>query len=257
MNARGFALVTGASQGLGKSFARTLAARSHNVALAARSKDKLEQFAEELRAAHDVSVAAFVCDLSLPSAAQHLVEQINARGLSINLLVNNAGFGLRGEFRALPLERQLEMIRLHCEAATELTYLLLPPMLERKRGGVINVSSVAGLQPVPFAALYSATKAFLTNFSLSLAEELRPHNIAVVTLCPGRLRSDERPTPKQDRKFWDVQQDYGEVIEEALKSLKTGGGLVTPGAANKFALFAQRFIPRQAIPKIVSKLSRS
>ena len=182
MASTAYALVTGASQGLGKFFARALAARKQNLILVARTRDKLERLASELKASHNILAETLACDLAAPSAGLQLAGQLRERELSIELLVNNAGFGLRGEFLKLTLERQLEMIRLHDSSAVELTYELLPPMIGRGRGGVVNVSSMAGFQPIPYAALYSATKAFLTTFSMALREELRPTGIKVAEM---------------------------------------------------------------------------
>jgi short-subunit dehydrogenase len=253
-----YALVTGASQGLGKFFARALAARKQNLILVARSKEKLEALASELRASHSVLAEPLICDLAAPSAGQHLASQLREREFSTGLLVNNAGFGLRGEFRSLPLEGQLEMIRLHNSAVVELTFELLAPMVERGRGGIINVSSMAGFQPIPYAALYSATKSFLTTFSMALREEVRNTGVRVVTLCPGRLRADpEEAEGREPReKVPGGEQGHEEVVAETLKKLDAGGGLVIPGWVNRLTVAGQRLIPPNAVPKIVARMSK-
>src|SRR5258707_903750 len=183
----GYALITGASRGLGMAFARALAQRHCNLVLVARSPEPLRAFADELRRANPVSVVAIQVDLSTAGACQILAEQLSRGGIPIELLVNNAGFGLRGEFRANSLPRQLEMLRLNNQAIVELTYSLLPGMLERGQKGIINISSTAGFQPIPYATQFSATKAFLTTFSLALEQELRSIGVSIVTVCPGRL----------------------------------------------------------------------
>ncbi|HEX8068695.1 MAG TPA: SDR family oxidoreductase [Pyrinomonadaceae bacterium] len=253
-----YALVTGASSGLGKYFARALAARRHNLVLVARTGARLEARAQELRAAHAIEVEPLVCDLSTPGAVQQLTEQLRARGGEIDLLVNNAGFGLRGEFWTLPLERQLAMINLHNAAVVELTYALLPPMLAARRGALINVSSLAGFQPIPWAALYSATKAFLTTFSMALREELRPTGVRVVTVSPGRLRAD--PEAEADgpprQKVPGREQAHEEVVAATLAKLDGGGGLVIPGRMNRLTVRAQRLLPPNAVPKIVARMSK-
>ena len=259
MRQDGFALITGASRGLGMAFARALAERRRNLVLVARSPEPLQTFASELRRSHAVSVIAMPVDLSSPGAAQVTAEQVSKSGIAIDLLVNNAGFGLRGEFRDLSLARQLEMLRLNNQAIVELTYSLLPAMLERRQKGIINISSTAGFQPIPFASAYSATKAFLTTFSLALEQELRPAGVTVVTVCPGRLRKSEpagaAPRPRGD--WAGVYQSQEEVVLDALRVLESGGGLTVPGALNKFSVFVQRLIPRKLVPRMVAKMSRA
>ncbi|HEX8180124.1 MAG TPA: SDR family oxidoreductase [Pyrinomonadaceae bacterium] len=254
-----YALVTGASTGLGKFFARALAARKQNLILVARTQAKLEALADELRAAHGVTVAPLSFDLAAPRAGQELAAQLRARELAVELLVNNAGFGLRGKFWTLSLASQLEMLNLHNAAVVELTYELLPPMLAAERGGIINVSSLAGFQPIPFAALYSATKAFLTTFSMALREELRPTGVKVVTLCPGRLRADPEAAGDETKrqKVPGGEQGHAEVVKEALAKLDSGGGLVIPGRVNRWMMRGQRLIPPNAVPKIVARMSKS
>ena len=259
MKQDGFALITGASRGLGMAFARALAERHHNLVLVARSPEPLHAFASELRRSHAVSVIAAQADLSSCGAGQSLAEQLSSGGIPIDLLVNNAGFGLRGEFRDLSLPRQLEMLRLNNQAIVELTYSLLPGMLERRQKGIINISSTAGFQPIPFASAYSATKAFLTTFSLALEQELRASSVTVVTVCPGRLlKNQSGDSEQQVRGKWaGIYQSPEEVVEEALRVLASGGGLTVPGALNKFSVFVQRLIPRKLVPRMVAKMSRA
>src|SRR6266704_4871634 len=245
----GFALITGASRGLGMTFARALAQRHCNLVLVARSAEPLHAFANELRRTNPVSVVAIQVDLSTAGAGQILAEQLSSGGIPIELLVNNAGFGLRGEFRANSLPRQLEMLRLNNQAIVELTYSLLPGMLERGQKGIINISSTAGFQPDPYTSAYSATKAFLTTFSLALEQELRGAVVTVFTVCPGRRRKNENGhSHLPDRGKWaGIYQAPEEVAEDALRVLANGVGLTIPGALNKFSVFAQRLIPRRVI----------
>jgi short-subunit dehydrogenase len=254
----GFALITGASRGLGMAFARALAERQCNLVLVARSSEPLHAFANELRRSSPIAVIAIELDLSSPGAGQTLAEQLSRGDIPIDLLVNNAGFGLRGEFRDLSLPRQMEMLRLNNEAVVELTYNLLPGMLERRHKGIINISSTAGFQPIPFASAYSATKAFLTTFSLALEQELRSAGVTVVTVCPGRLRKAENGESERAPGKWAaIYQSPEQVVEEALRVLAKGGGLTVPGALNKFSVFAQRLIPRSLVPRLVAKMSRA
>ncbi len=245
-----FALITGGSGGIGECFARALARRGHNLALAARSEDRMRQLAAELAREHGIRVEVVPADLSVREAAQKLFTELNKRNLAINLLINNAGFGGRGEFWKVPLERQMAMIRLNINSLAELTYLLLPEMVERGEGGIINVSSTAGFQPMAYTATYSATKAFVTSFSMGLAEEVRPHGIRVVTLCPGGTRTNFFVAGNYGvHNLPGGMQEPEAVVEAALRALDNGGGLVVPRLLNKFSIFIQRFIPRETVAK--------
>ena len=252
---KGFALVTGASRGIGERFARALAARGTDLVLAARSKDALDHLARELSAAHGISVEPIEIDLAAEGAASTLADELSTRGLNVDLLVNNAGFGLRGRFWELPIERQIEMLRLNVEALVELTYRLLPAMIERGDGAVINVASLAGFQAVPYASAYAATKAFVTDFSMSLREEVRRHNVRVVTLCPGRTRV-KPPPDGRPQKLGFGESSPEQVVAAALRKLDKGGGLVVPGGTNGFALFMQRFFPRDLVARAAGALSK-
>ena len=254
-----YAVVTGASKGLGKYFARALAARKQNLVLVARSKDKLDALASELRDTHGVLAESVQIDLASAGAGLQLAQKLRENSFQTELLVNNAGVGERGEFLKLSLERQLQMIHLHNTAVVELTYQLLPAMIERGQGGIINVSSMAGFQPVPYAALYSATKSFLTTFSIALREELRKSGVKVVTVCPGRLRADTEDAEGQEnrQKVPGGEQRHEDVVDETLKKLDAGGGLVIPGRLNRLTVRGQRLMSLNAVPKIVARLSRS
>lgn len=254
----GFALITGASRGLGMAFARALAERHCNLVLVARSAEPLPALANELRRSRWVSVVAIQVDLSFPGAVQIPTEQLSNDKIPIDLLVNDAGFGLCGEFRGLSIRRQLQMLRLNNQAILELTYRLLPRLLERRQKGIINISSTAGFQPVPFASVYSTTKAFLTAFSLALEQELRSAGVSVVTVCPGRLRKERNGESEQRaRGKGGIYQSPDEVVEDALQVLADGGGLTVPGALNKFSVFAQRLIPRRLVPRLVAQFSKA
>jgi len=257
MNQAGYALVTGASSGIGECFVRALAARKWNLVLIARSGEKLSALANELASAHGIQAAPLPVDLSAPGAAGRLAATLQDRQLEIGLLVNNAGFGARGRFHRLSLDRQCEMLRLNVHALMELTHWLLPPMLEKRKGAVINVSSTASFQPVPFTAVYSASKAFVTNFSMSLAEELRPYGVSVVTLCPGGTQTNFfEASHYGTRKLPGGLQDPRQVVVEALKALDHGGGLVVPRLFNKFFLEIQRVVPRSWVPQFSARVFR-
>src|SRR5215831_17769101 len=220
MSQTSYALVTGASRGLGKYFARALAARGESLVLVARNKDRLDAVAGELQTAHDIHVETLSFDLAEPGAGQRLTDDLGARNVKIDLLVNNAGFGDQGEFFRLSLENQIEMIHLQTSTVVELTHKLLTPMIEQRRGGIINVSSMAGWQPIPYATIYSAAKSFLTTFSLALEAEVNRHGINVVTVCPGRLRADPESTSDEDRKkVPGGEQAHDDVVKETLEKL--------------------------------------
>jgi uncharacterized protein len=257
MKRKSFALISGASRGLGEAFARELAARKQNVILVARSKDKLECLARELRRSHSVAAEVLDSDVASPFGAAHLTQKLYDSDLQVDLLINNAGFGLRGEFQNLTLEQQRDMVRLNNLAVIELTYLLLPRLLQSSQSGIINVASTAGFQPMPYAALYGATKSFLISFSMALQEELRNQGVSVVTLCPGQIRVNS-PKPKNGfRKSGFLYQSPERVVHAALETLAGGGGTVIPGFLNKFSAFVQRLLPRRIVPKLVAKMSRS
>ena len=226
--------------------------------LVARSGEKLAVIADDLRAKNRVRVEVVVLDLAQPGAGSRLADELASRALHIDLLVNNAGFGDQKRFLDLSLERQIEMITLQNATIVELTHRLLPAMIERKHGGIINVSSMAGFQPIPYAAVYSATKAFLTTFSLALEAEMSAVGIRVVTICPGRLAvaAEDVDQTKERKKVPGGEQTHELVVTEALRKLENGGGLVIPGGVNKFAAFAERFVPRSKIARLITKISK-
>ncbi len=252
------ALITGASSGIGECFCRALAARGHNLLLVARSEDKLAALSSELSTAHGILAEPLAYDLSVGGVAARLAQHLRDRRFEIDLLVNNAGFGARGEFWKVSLDRQSEMLRLNICALMELTHFLVQPMIERRRGSIINVSSTASFQPVPYTATYAATKAFITSFSLSLAEELRPYGVDVVTLCPGGTRTNFfQASHYGPRKFPGGLQAPEEVVEAALKALDRGGGLVVPRVVNKLMVSVQRLVPRSWVVRITARLFRA
>ena len=252
-----YSLITGASSGIGECFARALARRRHNLVLTARSEGKLNHLAAELARDYEIKVEIIPADLSVRDSASQLVTILKERNLSINVLVNNAAFGARGEFWQLPLERQMAMVRLNINSLAELTYLVLPEMVERREGSIINVSSTVSFQPTAYTATYAATKAFVTSFSMGLAEEVRPHGIRVVTLCPGSTRTNFFEAGNFGvRDIPGGMQPPEEVVDAALQALDRGGGLVVPRLLNKSLVFVQRFIPRETVAKLAARIFR-
>src|SRR6478752_6589703 len=190
MSAPETVLVTGASSGIGRELARCFAADGCRLALVARSGGKLQSFAEELRKSRKLDVRTFVVDLAQVDAAFQLQKQLQVAGFKIDVLVNNAGFGAQGSFASLPLERQLDMLQVNVASLTGLTGLLLPEMLRRRRGGVLNVASTAAFQPGPYMAVYYASKAYVLSFSEALAEEMSGTGVTVPCLCPGPVKTN-------------------------------------------------------------------
>lgn len=253
-----YSLITGASSGIGECFARALAEQGRNVILVARSTGKLESLADELRAAHKILAEPIGMDLSEPGAGGRLAQLVGEHELAIDLLINNAGFGARGKFWELPLDKQSEMMRLQIEMLMELTFCLLPEMMERRQGGIINVSSMTAFQPIPYATVYAATKAFMNSFSMALREELKPYPMAVVTLCPGGTKTNFVNIGARHgrHRFPGGGQPPEEVVSDGLKQLERGGGLVVPRFVNKASVFAQRFIPRGTLAKLLATMSK-
>ena len=252
-----YALITGASSGIGECFASALAGRGHNLVLTARSEDKLSQLAADLVRQHPIQVEVIPADLSSRDAAPQLASTLKDKSLDVDLLVNNAAFGARGEFWKLPLDRQMAMVRLNINALAELTHLLLPAMVARGEGAIINVSSTVSFQPTAYTSTYAATKAYVSSFSMGLAEELRPHGIRVVTLCPGSTRTNFFEAGNYGvRNLPGGMQEPKEVVEEALRALDGGGGLVVPRLLNKSMIFVQRFCPREIVAKFAARIFR-
>jgi uncharacterized protein len=179
------ALITGASSGLGEIFARTLAARGCNLILTARSEAKLKELARHLADEFGISASVVAADLASPTGPQEVLAEIQGRSLTVDLLINNAGFGVFERFLDAPLKRQQEEIQVNVQAPIVLSYGLAPGMVSRKRGGIINVSSSAAFQPLAGANLYAASKAFILYFSEALAQELAETGVNVLAVCPG------------------------------------------------------------------------
>ena len=239
-----WALVTGASAGIGEAFARELARRGTNLLLAARREDRLRALGDELAQAHRVRTVALRADLGQPGAAAELWARA-AAAHPIHLLVNNAGFGLKGPFAEQPIERLGEMVQVNCIAPMELAHLALGHMRGHGGGAIVNVASIAGYQPIPLMATYAASKAFLITLSEALMEEARGAGVRVVTLNPGPVKTEFQSvagTEVRDRA--PGVRTAGQVVDAALRGLDSGGGTVTPGLVNRVATTAVRIAPR-------------
>jgi short-subunit dehydrogenase len=250
-------LITGASSGIGEVFARKLAARGRNVLLVARSEDKLITLCNELGRSNSIRAQYVALDLSEPDAAERLFAEAEKRSLTIDLLINNAGFGSMGEFSQLDLARELNMIDLNIKSLVELTYKFLAPMRERKQGAIINVASTAGFQAVPFMATYAATKAFVLSFSEALWEENRPFGIKVMALCPGVTETNFFEAARGKKPPARVSQTPEEVVDTALKGLSRGKSHIISGWTNFFMTQSERLAPRSLVTRVAGRMMRS
>jgi short-subunit dehydrogenase len=250
-----WALVTGASAGIGQALARELAAGGANLILTARRQDRLEQFAAELRSKFNVQCEVFAADLTLPDAPERIFAFTEERGLAVQLLVNNAGFGQFGETPGVETQRLLDMVQVNCGAVVHLTRLYLPKMLARKSGDILILSSVAAFQAVPYLSTYAATKAFDLLFAEGLAAEMRPYGIRVCALCPGATESEFHQVAKQDKLFSKKYQEPADkVARVGLAALAAGKSTVISGGANAFNVVAQRLVPRRIVTAMAAKL---
>jgi uncharacterized protein len=250
-------LITGASSGIGEVFARKLAARGRNVLLVARSEDKLITLCNELGRSNSIRAQYVALDLSKPESPARLFEEAEKRGLVVDMLINNAGFGSMGEFSKRDLERELNMIDLNIKALVELTYRFLQPMLERKQGTIINVASTAAFQPVPFMATYAATKAFVLSFSEALWEENRPYGIKVMALCPGVTDTNFFEAARGFKPPARVSQSPEEVVDAALRGLARGKSHIISGWTNFLMTQSERLVPRSLVTRLAGRLMRS
>jgi uncharacterized protein len=255
--AQDVALVTGASSGIGEALARRLARDGRHLALVARRADRLEALAAELRAKHGIGAHAIASDLVQPGAVSELLRDVDRRGLTVDWLVNNAGFGTVGRFDQLPVERELEEIRLNVEVLVELTGRCSPGMVARRRGAIINIASLGGFAPGPFMATYAATKAFVLSFTEAVAAELRGTGVDILCVCPGFTR-----TEFQDKAVVDVSgipsmawMSADEVADQAVRAVGRGPVLVN-GMMNSFMAGAIRFVPRGVTSRLVAAFLR-
>jgi short-subunit dehydrogenase len=249
-------LITGASSGIGAAFARRLAALGRNVFLVARSEDRLITLCNELGRISGIRAQYLATDLSKSDSALNLVGETKKRGLNIDMLINNAGFGSMGDFTKLDIGRELNMIDLNIKTLVELTYRFLVPMRELKQGTIINVASTAGFQPVPFMATYAASKAFVLSFSEALWEENRRHGIHVMALCPGVTETNFFEAAHIDRPPMRAAQAPEDVVAAALRGLARRKSHVISGWTNLLMVESERFVPRSVVIRVAGKALR-
>jgi short-subunit dehydrogenase len=251
------ALITGASGGIGLELARLFAAGGYDLVLVARSTAKLEELAGELRK-HGGAVRVLAKDLAIPGSPEEVFRELEAAGIAVDVLVNNAGFATYGPFVEIDLGRELEELQLNVVTLTHLTKKLLPGMLARRRGGVLNLASTAGFQPGPLMAVYYATKAYVISFSEALAEELSGTGVAVSVLCPGPTATGfQRRAGLEDSKLFSGMlqvADAAAVARAGYEGFRAGKRIIIPGLINKIGVQSIRVSPRALATKMVKRM---
>ena len=238
------ALVTGASSGIGEAFARELAARGMDLVLVARSEDKLRTLAAELARGHGIRADVVAADLGREGAAERLHEEVKGRGMRVDMLVNNAGFGTHGPFETLSPDRDHAEVMLNVSAVVDLSHAFLPAMVERGDGAVINVGSTAGFQPLPYMAVYGATKAFVLSFSEALWAEYRGRGVRVLALCPGATETPFFGVVGAEEASVGRRRTPQQVVATGLRALERGRGSAIDGAFNYWLAQTPRLAPR-------------
>ncbi|HZC42882.1 MAG TPA: SDR family oxidoreductase [Acidobacteriaceae bacterium] len=258
MQPQGYALITGASSGIGEQFAHQLAAQGWSLILVARSQERLEEVRGELMSAHmGIDVVAIPLDLAIAGAPADLFQRTQAARLEVELLINNAGFGAFAEFASLDLGRVRQMLDLNIVALVELTHLYTQPMMQRRRGSIINIASVAGFAPLPYSAVYAATKAFVKSFSDALFEEARQRGVHILVVNPGTTETNffrvagESPFSHRAR-----MQTSAEVVRESLHAFERKKSSVVTGASNRVLTVVLTLLPRRWITSIVGRAMR-
>lgn len=249
-------LITGASSGIGEAFAYNLAKKGANLILVARSQDKLGLVSDELRKKYRISVHVFPVDLISPDAPQQLFERIKAGGLTVDVLVNNAGFGKWAHFLGESLDTYDQMLSLNIDALVRLTYLYVPEMLARGKGGVINVASTAAFQPAPYIAVYSASKAFVLSFTEALAGEYRERGIRFLALCPGVTDTNFNVIANTNTTGMSSATPE-DVAEAGLNAFVKGKNYHVHGLMNYLTSLLPRILPRAAVIRIVAGMFKN
>lgn len=247
------ALITGASSGIGKSFAYLLAQKGVNLVLTARSEDKLLQIKQEISANYDVNVIYIVADLSEPHAPQLIFDEVSKQNISIDLLINNAGIGKWTNFLDQSIETYQKMIQLNINSLVTLSQLFLPQMLQNKKGGIINIASTGALQPCPYIAVYCATKSFVLNFSESLYGEYLDKGIIVTAICPGNTQTEFQKIANANTKGM-TYESADEVAKQSIEALLKRKNNKIIGFNNILQSFIPRLFPRKTVINIVKNI---
>jgi short-subunit dehydrogenase len=251
-------LITGASSGIGQEFARLFARGRTDLVLVARRRDRLEHLADELTLQHRIEAAVITADLAEPDAPARIQGEIEVRGLTVDVLVNNAGFGARGRFADLDGQRQLDMIAVNVKALVELTRRFLPAMTLRRRGGILNVGSQAGFIPGPEMAVYYATKAFVLSFTEALAEELRGTGVRVSVLAPGPVATEfaQAAGMTSSRLFELRAADAAAIARAGYDGFRRGRVIVIPEITGRLGVGAVRLMPRSVVRRLIHAVHR-
>jgi short-subunit dehydrogenase len=253
------ALVTGASAGLGTELAWLLAADGHDVVIVARRRDKLEALAAEIKGKHEVQVHVLAEDLAKPGAAKRIQAALDEKGIAIEVLVNNAGFGGTGAFAERELVRELEMIQVNIVALVELTHLLLPRMIANKSGRVLNIGSTAGFVPGAFMAIYYASKAFVNSFTEALSVELEGTGVTATVSCPGATATEFAQVAGNEKTplFKSKVMGAREVAEDAYRAMMRGQPLSVAGFMNKVRIASLRVAPRGMMRSVAAGMNKT
>ncbi|MEA2309955.1 MAG: uncharacterized protein QOI65_2241 [Thermoleophilaceae bacterium] len=250
------ALVTGASSGIGAEIARELAKRGRGVTLTARRKDRLEELAKELTERHGVRAESVACDLSSPAARRRMVQTIADRGLEVEVLVNNAGFGSAGRFQELDADAELRMVRTNVEAVVDLCSSYVPDMVARGQGAVLNVASVAAYQPVPRQSTYAATKAFVLSFTEGLHVDLKGTGVTATALCPGPTKTEFGEVADIPAELFNIPglvYSAEQMAVAGVKAMERGRRVVVPGATNLAGAVGGRLMPRALVLPLIDR----
>ncbi|MNW48066.1 Fatty acyl-CoA reductase [compost metagenome] len=251
------ALVTGASSGIGKVYAKQLAARGSHVVLVARSQDKLEAIAGDIKRQYGVQAVVLACDLSQVDAPRQLADQIAELGLTVDILINNAGFGTHGRFEELDPGREQEEIMLNTASLVDLTHRLLPHMLRRGDGVVVNVASMAAFMPCAYSAVYGATKAFVISFSEALWAEMRGRGVRVLALCPGATDTGFfDAVGSTDMAAGNKLSTPEKVVQTGFRGIDQGRSYIIEGRSNSFMAQMIRFVSRRRVALIMERMTR-
>jgi uncharacterized protein len=257
----GTALVTGASSGIGAAMAGELASRGYSIALVARREERLRSLATELTSEHGASAEVIAADLADPAERDRLVQELRTRDRSVEVLVNNAGFGHQADFATSPRERMVEMVRVNVESVVDLTSRFLGPMVERGRGSVISIASTAAFQPLPGSAVYAASKSFVLSFSEAIRTELRGSGVGVTAVCPGPVKTEFTEVAGvggvEDRTPGAVWMSAEEIARNAVDGAADDKRVVVPGLLNRATALAGQHSPRFVSLPLIGRIWRN